>query len=217
MTKSSQLAIINGSALTESDVLDAVDTVIDNLHQTNDVYQATTVLKTLEKIGEVAGKAKAKLLFGIHRWWLENNMGDFTEYVKTQTTLSPTTVDRYVTVQTYLESGEIPEDISIRPMRELVPIAKALSQGHNISRKQFDKIAKANSQNEIQDILRNVKNKAPRKSSMQIYWEADGSLNVWQNGQKVFIGFLDKKAYENVDLAKKAINRLLDTTGVIRR
>lgn len=217
MTKTSQLAIINGSALTESDVLDAVDLVIDNLHQTNDVYQATTVLKTLEKIGEVAGKAKAKLLFGIHSWWLENNMGDFTEYVKTQTTLSPTTVDRYVTVQTYLESGEIPEDISIRPMRELVPIAKALSQGHNISRKQFDKIAKANSQNEIQDILRNVKNKAPRKSSMQIYWESDGSLNVWQNGQKVFIGFLDKKAYENVDLAKKAINRLLDTTGVIRK
>lgn len=215
--KKSQLAVINGDALTESDVLDAVDSVIDNLHQTNDVYEATKVLGTLEKIGEVAGKAKARLLFGIHQWWIENSMGDFDEYVKSSTTLSPTTANRYITVQTYLVSGEIPDDVAVRPMRDLVPVAKALSQGHTITRKQFDKIAKSNNTREIEDVLRNVKGKAPRKSSMQIYWEKDGTLNVWKDSQKVFIGYLDKEAYEQLELAQKAINRLLDTAGVIRK
>lgn len=217
MAKSSQLALIDGKALTESDVLEAVDLVIDDLYQNNDLSKPTQVLNTLEKIGDVAGKAKAKLLFGIHQWWMENEKGDFRDYIKTQSPMSPVVVDRYITVQEQLESGAIPEDIAVRPMRDLVPIAKTLSHGHTITRKQYDKIAKANNNSEIQSILRDVKNKAPRKSSMQIYWETDGTLNVWQNGQKVFIGFLDKKAYENVDLARKAINRLLDTSGVIRK
>lgn len=217
MTKQSQLALINGSALTETDVLDAVDMVIVNLNQTNDISTPTEVLRTLEKIGEVAGKAKARLLFGIHQWWVENNQGDFTEYVKTQTPLSPTTVDRYITVQTYLESGEIPEDVAVRPLRELVPIAKTLAHGHNINRKQFDKIVKANGPREIEDILRGVKNKTPRKSSLQIVWEKDGTLNVWRDGQKTFIGYLDKQAYDNHADAKKAIDRLLDTAGVLRK
>lgn len=217
MTKSSQLALINGSALTETDVLDAVDLVIVKLNQTNDISKPTEVLRTLEKIGEVAGKAKARLLYGIHTWWVENNQGDFTEYVKTQTPLSPTTVDRYITVQSCLESGAIPEDVAVRPLRELVPIAKTLSHGHTISRKQFDKIVKATSQNEIQDILRTVKNKAPRKASLQIYWEKDGTLNVWRDGQKTFIGYLDKEVYNTSEDARKGIDRLLDTAGVIRK
>jgi len=217
VTKSSQLALVNGDALTETDVLDAVDSVIITLHETNDISKPTEVLNILDRINDVAGKAKARLLYGIHMWWLENGEGNFTDYIKTQTKTSPVTADRYITVQTYVESGEIPEDVAVRPIRELVPIAKTLSHGHTISRKQFDKIVKANNPNEIQDILRSVKNKPPRKSSMQIYWESDGSLNVWQNGQKTFIGYLDKNVYETVDVAKKAINRLLDTAGVIRK
>lgn len=217
MTKSSQLAIIDGSALTESDVMNAVDLVVDNLYQTNDVHQATKVLNTLEKIGEVAAKAKAKLLFGIHQWWVENKQGDFAEYVKTQTPVQPVTADRYIAVQTYLESGDIPDDVAVRPMRDLVPIAKTLAHGHTITRQQYNKIAKANSNSEIHDILRNVKNKPPRKGSMQIYWEKDGTLNVWKNDQKVFIGYLDRNVYESIELGKKAIDRLLDTAGVLRK
>lgn len=197
--------------------MDAVDVVVINLHKTNDVHQATNVLQTLETIGELAGKAKARLLFGIHTWWQENNMGDFSEYVKTQTPLSPTTVDRYITVQTYLEAGEIPEDVAVRPLRDLIPIAKTLSHGHNITRKQYDQIVKANSNSEIHDILRSVRNKSPRKNSMQIYWEKDGSLNVWKDNTKTFLGFLDKEAYTMNDVAKKAIDRIIDTSGVIKK
>lgn len=217
MTKSSQLALINGSALTETDVLDAVDVVLGNLYKNNDISKPTEVLNTLDKIGEVAGKAKARLLFGIHKWWIQYGNGDFSDYIRTQTRTSTVTADRYITVQTYIESGEIPEDVAVRPLRELVPIAKTLAHGHTISRKQFDKIVKANSQNEIQDILRNVKNRPPRKSSLQIYWEHDGTLNSWKDGQKTFLGYLDKQVYDNHADAKKAIDRLLDTAGVIRR
>lgn len=208
--KQSQLALINGSALTESDVMNAVDLVVMDLNKTNNIDQATDVLGTLERIGEVAGKAKARLLLGIHQWWVENKMGDFVEYIKTRTTISPTTADRYVTVQTYLNSGEIPEDVAVRPLRDLVPIAKTLSHGHTITRKQFDRIAKATGTREIEDILRNVKGKPPRKGSLQIYWKKDGTLEAWKDNKPHFMGYLDKEAYETDPVVKQAIDKLID-------
>lgn len=210
MTKYSQLALIDGQGITEAGIMDAVDVVVSKLYQTNDLHQVTNVLGTLDTIGELAGKAKARLLFGIHQWWLEYGEGDFEDYIRTRTSLSSTTAQRYITVQTYLRSGEIPEDVAVRPLRDLVPIAKTLSHGHTITRSQFNKIAKATSTREIEDVLRGVKNKPPRKNSLQIYWKKDGTIEAWKDNQPHFCGFLDKEAYETDPVVKQAIDRLID-------
>lgn len=218
MTKSSQLALVNGDALTEQDVLSAVDMVIQDLNETGNINKATDVLNTLDKIENTSGRAKAKLLYGMYKWWLENNdKKSFNDFIESRTSLKPVTVDRYITVEDCIETGEIPEDVAVRPMRELVPIAKTLSHGHSIDKKQWERIIKATGPSEIRDILRNIKNKPPRKSSLQIYMDRDGSLYAWKDNKKVFIGWLDMEAYASNENAHKAIDRIVDNSGVVKK
>lgn len=209
---------ISGTTLTEQDALNAVDDVLTNLYDTNNMQNIDVAIDTLVGIQRFAGKSLAKILYGTQLWWGHHNpSNNFYDYMESRHELKRVTIDRYITVWECVTTGMIPEDVTVRPMRELVPIAKTLSHGHTITRKQFDKIVKATSTREIEDILRNIKGKAPRKSSMQIYWNRKGDLEVWKDNKKHFIGFLDKEVYEKDEVAKKAIDRILDTAGVIRK
>lgn len=216
--KNNQLAIVDGKVFTEKDMYSTVDIVIDNLNQTGDIQQATTSLIALEKLGNVVGHAKARLLFGMGVWWhISHQMGNFYDYVESHTSIKKVTIDRYITVQSCIDLGEIPDDVAHLPMRTLVPIAKTLSHGHHITRSQFDKIIKANNSREIEGILRIIKNKPPRKGSRQIYWERDGSIVSWKNNKKKFLGWLDKEIYAKDDEAKEAIDMILDNSGITRK
>lgn len=218
MTKSSQLAIVNGDSLTEQDVLSAVDMVVEDLNKTGDINKATDVLNTLNRLEDVSGKALARLLYGMYKWWLANNdKKSFQDFIESRTSLKPVTVDRYITVEDCILSGEIPEDITVRPLRELVPIAKTLSHGHTIDHKQWERIAKAVNSSEIGDILRGIKNRPPRKSSLQIKMDRDGSLYAWKDNKRVFIGWFDMEAYGTNETAHKAIDRMIDNSGVIKK
>lgn len=219
MTKNNQLAVVDGRVFTEQDMFSAIDIVVADLNDTGDLGKATHVLTMLEKIEDVSSHAKARLLYGMNVWWIENRPDDvFKDYIESHSEKTKAvTVDRYITVQSYIESGEIPEDVAQLPMRNLVPIAKTLSHGHKITRRQFDNIIKANNSREIEDILRGIKNKEPRKSSLQIQWARDGSLYAWQNNKRAFLGYLDKENYGSDPLAQKSINRILDNTGIIRK
>lgn len=217
--KNNQLAIVDGRAFTEKDMYSAIDGVIDDLNTTGDIQRATDVLYVLERLEDVSGHAKARLLYGMWKWWTsESKTDNFTDYIESHSQKTKkVTVDRYITVQEMIEVGSIPEDVATLPMRSLVPIAKTLSHGHHITRSQFDKIIKATNSREIEGILRTIKNKPPRKGSRQIYWERDGSIVSWKNNKKKFLGWLDKEIYTNDKEAKEAIDMILDNSGIIRK
>ena len=218
--KNNQLAIVDGRAFTEKDMYSAIDTVIDSVYKSGDLRPATAALVALEKLEDVSGHAKSRLLYGMYKWWTNEakNEYSFTDYIESHSQKTKkVTVDRYITVQEMIETEQIPEDVATLPMRTLVPIAKTLSHGHKITRSQFDKIIKANNSREVEDILRGIKNKAPRKSSMQIEWARNGDLVCWMDNKRTFLGWLDKEAYATDETAQKAINRILDNTGIIRK
>lgn len=217
--KNNQLAIVDGKVFTEQDMYSAIDEVILELNEYGDIQHATSALIALEKLEDVSGHAKARLLYGMWKWWTDEGQPDnFTDYIESHSQKTrKVTVDRYITVQEMIETEQIPEDVATLPMRTLVPIAKTLSHGHKISRKEFDKIIKANNSREVEDILRVIKGKAARKSAMQIEWARDGSLYVWKENKRTFLGWLDKEVYASNEVAQKAINRILDNTGIIRK
>lgn len=209
---------ISGSSMTEQDVYDAVDGTLEDLEVTRDSQKADQAIGTLITIQRVAGKALAKMLYGYKLWWDKNRTDDnFEDHLDSLYRLDKTFIDRRLTVWECIETGIIPEDVAERPLRDLIPIAKTLSHGHPITRKQFDKIVKANNTREVENILRVIKGKEPRKASMQIYMSRDGSLNAWKDNKKVFIGWFDLEAYKEKELARQAIDRILDTVGVIRK
>jgi len=213
-----KIAVIDGQVLSRKNFLDSIDQEIIHLHDTGDINQVMNVLNGLSAIEDVSGHAKAKLLYASSEWFKQNKPDDnFSDHVESTTSLTKSTVDRYVLVWKYVEDLTIPKEIAQQPMRNLIPIAKTLSQGYEISKEQWKKIDLCANDGELRDIIRKIKGKPPRKSGNLIYWEKDGSLNSWKDNKKEFLGWLDKEQYSSSEQARAAIDKLLDGAGVIRR
>lgn len=203
---------ISGQAITEQDALDAIDLALENLYATSDLGLIDNSIDTLLGLQRLSGKSLAKLLHGTEQWWeMSEHKGSFDDHMETRHGLKKVTIDRYICVWENIVNGAIPPALAERPMRDLVPIAKAISQGYELTKAAIGKLIKATSNSEVGDILRTVKGKTARKSALQIVWERDGSLNVWKDNKKTFIGYLDKEVYKTSDDGKKAIERLLGT------
>ena len=125
------------------------------------------------------------------------------------------TVDRYVLVWRYVEDLTIPKEIAEQPMRNLVPIAKTLSQGYEISKAEWRKIDLCSNDGELRDVLRKIKGKDERKSARVIKVARDGSIYLWKNNVKKFLGFLNiKEAETDTDIAE-AIEKIKVSTGMV--
>jgi hypothetical protein len=211
---------ISGKAFTEQEALDAVSTVLNELESKNNINQVDVAEDTLLGLQRISGKALACLLHGKQEWWDKTGQAEkmdmeFVDYEEKRHGLKRITVERYALV--WEKMKEIPKKFQSHPMRDLIPVAKALEQGYEIEKTSWDALIKAASNAEVLHILRHdVKGKKPRKSSMQIYMERDGSLNAWENNEKHFVGYLNVKEEESDKVVKKAIARILGI-GVKRR
>ncbi len=215
MTKS--IAVIDGQVLSKKNFMDAIDNEIIHLHDTGNINQVMNVLNGLSAIEDVSGHAKAKLLYASSEWYKLNVQDEnFGDHVESTTTLKKITVDRYITVWRYVEDLTIPKEIAERPMRDLVPIAKTISQGYDISKEQWRKINLSTNDGELRDILRNIKGKAERKSAKVIRMERDGSLYLVIKGKpKKFLGYLNIHDAETDEDIANAIEKIKIGASII--
>ena len=218
MSNETQLALINGSALTERDMFSAIDGIVEELSQTGNIQKAVSVLNILDKIDNVTGHVKAKLLWNMSGWYkLNKPQDDFGDYIESTSSTKRITVDRYVNVWQQIEDENIPKKIQSRAMRDLVPISNMLAQGFEPSKKQWDEINLCSSASELGEVIRKVKGKKPRKSGMTIEMARDGSLYVWKDSQRSYVGFLDVKETDNDPNVAKAIERIILGAQIIRK
>jgi len=201
----------------EKDVFSAVDEVIVDLRQTNNIRKATQILAGLESIEKVSGKAKAKLLFGSAVWWEETGQetktGDtFLDYIEAETETSKTTATRYIRVWGYIEDLSIPKEVAVRPMRDLVPVANALAQGYEIEKDDWKKLQRAANNSEVLSVLRDIKGKPARKSGLNITLDRKGTLTAWKESKPHPVGFLMIDSDDEV--TQKAIQRIIDCAGI---
>ncbi len=214
MTKS--IISIQGQPLGRKEFMSAIDEEIIRLHDTGDINRVMTVLNGLDDVEGITGHAKAKLLYASSEWYKVNKPTEnFSDHVESVSSIKKVTVDRYVLVWGYVEELIIPKEIAQRPMRDLVPIAKTLSQGYDISKEQWRKINLCASDGELRDVLRKIKGKAERKSARVIKLSRDGSLYGWKDNKKYFIGFLNIKDAENDTVLAEFIEKIKISAGVI--
>lgn len=212
----SSLLKLNGQAIAKKDFFSAIDNEIVYLHDTGDIEHAMKVLNALDDVEGVTGHAKAKLLWASSEWYKVNVPGEnFGDHVESRTSTKKVTVDRYVLVWKFVDNNTIPKEIAERPMRDLVPIAKTLSQGYDISKEQWRKISLTTNDGELRDVLRKIKGKAEKKSARVIKLTRDGSLYGYKGSQKYFLGFLNiRDAAEDIVLAE-FIEKIKISAGVI--
>lgn len=220
MTQASQLALINGDALTERDVMDAIDAVLVELNQTDNIEQADKVLQILNRIEDVSGIAKAKLLWGFYEWWNKTKQDEvrddnFWDYIEVTDKQKKTYAKRLITVWNYQD--DLPKQFRTRSVKDQIPVCQALRQDYRFGKSDWDDLIKASTNGEILDIVRRVKGKPARKSSMQIKLERDGTLNLWKNNKRKFVGFLNIKEAKNDPDIQAAIDRIVGNSGIIER
>lgn len=208
---------IDDHSISKKDILSAIDQEIITLHDTGNINRVMSVLNGLSEVESVSGHAKAKLLWASNEWFKQNEPDkDFADHVADTTTLNRTVVDRYITVQRFIEDMTIPKEITERPMRDLIPIAKTLAQGYDISKEQWRKIKLAANDGELRDVLRKIKGKSERKSAKVLKLERDGSINLYIKGKpKKFIGFLNVKDAETDNDVAEMIERIKNGAGMV--
>lgn len=213
MARQQSLSLANGKGgLTDRDVYQQVDIVLEDLRQTGNIDKAIHALDVLDRITDVSAHAKAQLLWGMKVWWDEQGLDEeFTDFLESRTsTNKATVVERYINAHDKIQKKIIPASFAQRPMREIIPVTQALTQGYEISDKNWERLLNATGQAAVQEIVTTkIKGRKQRKQTRQITWERDGSLYVIKDNVKKFLGYFDKKAYKEDQDVYEAINYLL--------
>lgn len=201
------------------DFLEGVETVLERIDQTGDFEVGMKVLKGMTALSQAAGLSLAKLLHGMYTRWPDDDEDGFYDELAGYTTIKRITVERYVNAWSALQV--VPDDyrdqMYLRPTRDLVKLGEAWSQGYTPKDSQWSDLLMAQNSSEFAATLRGVKNAKPRKSSLMMYLERDGSIYAYKENTKVFIGHININAPEWNEIAQKALERIVKGSGMIRR
>jgi hypothetical protein len=127
-------------------------------------------------------------------------------------------IERYINVWDKYEKELIPAAIRERPMKDQIAIAAAIEQGYDIPKQIWNELENASNNNDVLGIIRKLKGKPPRKSSLQIFEERDGSLVAWNgDGVRHLLGWLNSKEEEDDAAIHKGLERIRKGSGLIRR
>jgi hypothetical protein len=206
----------------EQTLFDRIDTVLAQSLQEKDPVIALSVGKGLLGVVRLGGLGLAKLLHGVNSRWKDYEYSG-TIYALAEDELgilAKATINRYIAVWEMITGAYIPNDVldevKVKPMRQLVPMASLITQGFDVSTKDWVRLAHATDAGEVAEIVREIKGKPPKKQSMKIVLEADGQLNAWNGGKIVNIGML-RVENETDEIVAKAIERIVNNSGIIRR
>jgi len=218
MNDDTRLAFVNNTAITRQDVMNSVDEVLAIVRSTNDISGANTALQSMDRIADITGLAKAKLLAGLYAWWKETADQDddeFFDYLKVMDKQNPTYARRLIRVWNCQE--QFPEEFRSRPVEHQIKVATALGEGYEISKSQWKKILQTSTPREVGEVLLEVKKKQPKKSAISLVMERDGTVTAWKENQPHFVGYLDVKNMDKDEVVANSIERIMTHSGISKQ
>jgi hypothetical protein len=199
------------------DYLSGVDGVLQSIADTGDFEIGVNFVRSASAASRAVGLSMAKLLYGMRKMWESET--DFFEYMQEFTTLSRLTMSRYIDAwEGYLQIPELLQpSFIVRPMKDLVALGSAISQGYIVD-DELDKLVSCSNSTAFAKVLReDVKGAEPRSNSLTIYLEQSGDLVAWQNGVRVSLGYLNIQECDTNATAKKAVERIIKSSGILIR
>jgi hypothetical protein len=111
---------------------------------------------------------------------------------------------------------ELVEEIGQRNIKELIPIATALAQDYEISKKNWNKLANAADFTEVSKIIReDIKQVGARRNIVSITIDANGNLTAFNaSGKRMPVGYLEVDLDD--ELVNRAVERIITNTGILR-
>jgi len=216
---------VNDNSYTSADVMQGIDTVLDEIEKTGDFDLGSNALRSLSAVNRVSGWASAKLCWGMMIIW-KNDGGDpdrfYTDCLQDTTPLSELTVERYIKAwegRRYIlslmddaQASETSAAIDSLPIKNGVALGNAVAQGYELTKEQAEKIVTVYDNSSFLKVIRDVKGKQERKNTLTLYLELDGSIVAWMNNKREFVGYLVVKSRK--DIVKKAVERIKYKAGL---
>jgi len=196
-----------------------VDRIIAQAIQEKDSELVLTTIVHLVAGFRKSGLCLAKLLYEAQKCWLVLDAGDnFYDMMFERTGISTTTIDRYISVWSMYAQKDIPEDfqqrIKLFPMKNQIPIAKAIEQGIDFTPEQWESLSMAPDNSSLLAEIRKAKGQEPRKNSLTITLKRGGSLEMYYQNTKYDLGWLNTE--DTNEIVQKAISRILAGAGIRR-
>ena len=205
---------------TQVDILSRVDTIIDTAVQEGNPDLAAKELEYLGGISRISGLASAKFIYTFKFNWKnfpQSKYQTFEDYADEKVGYHKSTVKRYFTVWNMFVSHDIPKEYSDKmknlSIKSLVPISTMWSQGVQVEPHQWMMLSQATDAATVNKIIRDIKGVEPKKGSIQIEMQPDGTLYAWKDEKRYFVGTLNVEDKEEV--VQKAISRLIGDGRVL--
>ena len=210
---------VNETELSTNDVLDGVDLLLIEIHKTGEFERGADAIRSMHGAIRAAGWGSAKLIHGMKKEWLEQGRDDdrFLDYMQDMTPLKRIVIERYILAWQAVMDIAFPsaERLLIHPIKNGIALGAAMAQGYEPTDTQIEKLLSARNNQEFLGIIREVKGKEPRKGSLTIYLEKNGSLQAWQGNDTRFVGDLDISSKD--PMIMKAVERIVTSSGIIKR
>lgn len=206
----------------QKDILQRVDTIIQQSVEEGNPGIAANALKSLMGVSRMSGLASAKFIYTFQFSWKnfpQSKHQTFEDYVMDELGIGKTTTKRYFRVWEMLVSGDIPkeycEKLKLHPIKSLIPMANLKSQGFEISNSDWSRFSNAPDVATVNKIVREIKGVEPKKGSLQIEWSAEeATLTGWKDGKAHYI-YLTFDLDD--DVCKQMINRIIGDGKIMEK
>lgn len=210
-------------AVTTSDFDQAVqiaDGIIQKTKDAQDPYIALEALRQMDRLRNLVGISKAKVLHFLNQYWEEFQIkSPFLETIMSYSGLTNSQViKRYIQIWDMFDKNVIPQEyidqIKSKPINDLTPIMGALSSGYEITDKDWIEIARTKGNAEISRYIREFVKEVEPNSRAIIYLldKRDGNLFSVINGVRYVIGKIILRGHD--EHAQRAIARLVENMSI---
>lgn len=200
--------------------LNQIDEIANEALSRKDPHLIMDKLREIVMVMKMGGLVLAKGLYIVYHHWYEFDIEeDFVDMVFEYTGLHSHTIERYVKVWAMLENS-VPEQykemLMQRNIKDLIPVAHAVDQGYELTNENWRTITQSPDYNTVAKIVREeIKHTTPRKGQLTLMLRRDGSILAYMDDEIKNIAWVDIN--DETELVRKAVNRLLDSAGVIRQ
>lgn len=200
-------------------VMEKIDEILKQSFEKKDVYIALNVCRQLVAVGQVSGLGLARALYYIKKNWEVYNIEESPdEIIFDYIGKHKHTVERYINIWALFDKDTIPpehrETFQTGNIGLMIPIANAVAQGYEIEPETWDKLAEAPDQSTVAKIVReDVRHAEPKKGSLQLYLDTEGSIWAFYNNERFFVGNLVIESEE--ESVQKAIERIIRLSGIL--
>ncbi len=192
------------------------------MYEQKDKTAIVKFLNNIYNVSRISSIVLANVLYWLNNDWETWGLGeDFVEFAFDHLGYTRTTIDRYIAIGKMYNLEYVPahlkEQVFSMTMKSLVPIAKTIEQGYEISEDRWETLAYCPDDNSVRKEIRSIKGVAPRKHSMIIMIHPDGEIVALfgDDSVPIYLGYLNVDIDD--DRAQAAISRIIENSNILRR